>query len=240
MLASCAGQPRQGPPTKVIDAVLRTAPGAAQPSTIVATEVAFGRLARDTTPDAAFLQYSAPAAQVHLPAGMVPAPQWIGQAGRGLGATRWQTRAVAISCDGALAASAGRFTDAAGIVGDYVMIWQRESDNSYRWLYHAAGPDVPQPPPRKAPGQGDIVVTALDAVQGLVASCPRGGEGIPPPPALSLADDLPGNASLSGDGTLRWRWEERAGNRRFVAADYFYEGRWLKAFELDLAPGLQP
>lgn len=238
-LTACAAQPRMGPPNKVIDAVLRTAPGIAQPSTIVATEVAFGRLSKDVTQDAAFLQYAASGAQVHLPSGIVPVSQWAGQAGRTAGATRWQTRAVAISCDGALAASVGRYSDAAGIVGDYVMIWQRESDNSYRWLYHAAGPDVPQPPPRKAPEQGDIVVTALDAVQGLVASCPRGGDAIPAPPALSLADDLADNAALSRDGTLRWRWEERPGERRFVAADYFYEGRWLKAFELNLAAGLK-
>jgi hypothetical protein len=119
-----------------------------------------------------------------------------------------------------------------------VMIWQRQDNGSYRWAYHAAGPDVPQPPPRVRPRDGDIVVSALDAVQGLVASCPRGGDGIPPPPALSLASEAPADAALSRDGTLRWRWQQQDGGRKFVAADYFYEGRWLNAFEHSLASGL--
>lgn len=239
VLGACAGQqPRGGPPAKLIDAVLRTAPGGAQPSTIVAREVAFGRLASETTPAAAFLQYAAPEAQAHTAQGLVPVQQWTGQAGFPTRAAKWSTRAVSISCDGALAASTGRYTDAAGIVGNYVMIWQRQGDGLYRWTYHAAGPDVPQPPPRAPQRDGDIVVSALDAVQGLVASCPRGGNAIPPPPALSLASEAPSNAALSRDGTLRWHWQQQDGGATFVAADYFYEGRWLSAFEHSLAAGL--
>ncbi|MGY6551114.1 MAG: hypothetical protein ACXIT4_04370 [Erythrobacter sp.] len=237
VLSACAGQPRRGPPPKVIDQVLRSAPGVAQPSTIVAVELAFSRLAKETTQSAAFLQYAAPDAQVHLPSGVVPVQQWLEQSGFPAAATRWQTRAVAISCDGLLAASTGRYLDAGGIIGNYVMIWERQSDNSYRWVYHAAGPDVPQPPPRERPEDGDIVVTALDAVQGMIATCPRSGDAIPPPPALAIADDLPSVAALSRDGTLRWRWQQEAGAQKFVAADYFYEGRWLSAFEHSLATG---
>ena len=243
-LAGCAGG---GPPKPtrqqiaMIDRALTSAPGAAQPSTIVATEVAFGRLAAETTQAAAFLQYAAtPDAQVHMPEGVIGAQQWLSQTGFPTAATKWSTRAVAISCDGALAASTGRYTDSAGIVGNYVMIWQRQSDNAYRWIYHAAGPDVPQPPPRVRPRDGDITVTALDSVQGLVASCPRGGAAIPPPPALSLADDRPGLATLARDGTIRWRWQQEEGGRRFVAAEYFYEGRWLTAFEHTLSARLDP
>lgn len=234
-LSACASQqPRQGPPNKVIDAVLRTAPGSAQPSTIVALEAAFERLASETTPAAAFLEYAAPAARVQTPQGLMPAQQWTAQASFPTRAAKWSTRAVAIACNGALAASTGRFTDAAGIVGNYVMIWQRQDDGTYRWAYHTAGPDVPQPPPRVREREGSIVVSAMDSVQGLVASCPRGEAGIAPPPALSLASD----AQLSGDGTLRWRWQQQTGGGTLVAAEYFYEGRWLNAFEHNLATGL--
>jgi hypothetical protein len=243
MLAACAGS---GPPkpTKrqiaMIDRALSTAPGGAQPSTIVAAEVALSRLAAETTQSAAFLQYAAPGAQMHTRDGLVDIQQWLTQAGFPTAATRYSTRAVAITCDGALAASTGRYTDSQGIVGNYAIIWQRQSDNSYRWIYHAAGPDVPQPPPRVRPQDGDITVTALDAVQGLVASCPRGGSAIPPPPALSLGDDRPGDATLARDGTLRWRWQQGEAGARYVAAEYFYEGRWLTAFEHTLPAGLQP
>lgn len=237
-LTACAGKPpRQGPPNKVIDAVLRTAPGSAQPSTIVALEAAFERLAGEATPAAAFLEYAAPAAQAQTLQGLMPVQQWTAQAGFPTQVAKWSTRAVAIACDGALAASTGRFTDAAGIVGNYVMIWQRQGNGAYRWVYHAAAPDVPQPPPRTREAEGSIVVTAMDSVQGLVASCPRGEAGIAPPPALSLASDAPGDAQLSGDGTLRWRWQQQADGGTFVAAEYFYEGRWLSAFEHNLATG---
>jgi len=243
-LAACAGAGGPPRPTKremvVIDRAIASAPGSAQPSTIVATEVAFGRLAAETTPAAAFLQYAAPGAQVHTPMGLVGAPQWVAQAGFPTAATKWSTRAVAITCDGSLAASTGRYTDPKGLVGNYVLIWQRQSDNSYRWTYHAAGSDVPQPPPRARPQDGNITVTALDAVQGLVASCPRGGGAIPPPPALSLADDRPGEAALARDGTLRWRWQQAPDGLRYVAAEYFYEGRWLTAFEHSLPAQAQP
>jgi len=231
-LTACMGQPqRRGPPTKVIDAVLRGVPGVAQPSRIVAIEVALGQLASELTPTAALLNYAAATAQVQETSGLTPVQQWIGQAPPPATAIKWNTRAVAISCDGALAASTGRFTDAQGIVGKYAMIWQRQSDGSYRWLHHVAAPDVPQPPPRARPEPGNITVTAMDAVQGMIATCPRRGEDLPPPPALSVMDDLPGGATLSDDGTLRWRWQQRGDGARFIAAEYFYEGRWLNAFE---------
>lgn len=242
-LSACMGGGGPPKPTQrqiqMIDRALSTAPGAAQPSTIVALEVAFGRLAAETTPAAAFLQYAAPGAQVHTGAGLVAADQWITGTGFPTAATKWSTRAVAIACDGTLAASTGRYTDPQGIVGNYVLIWQRQSDNTYRWIYHVAGPDVPQPPRRERPQDGDITVTALDAVQGLVASCPRGGAAIPPPPAPAIADDSMSNAMLARDGTLRWRWQQADDGRHFVAAEYFYEGRWLTAFEHTLRAGPQ-
>lgn len=245
VLTACAGGGGPPRPTKreiaVINRALTTAPGAAQPSTIVATEVAFGRLAAETTQAAAFLQFAAASnAQVHTAEGLVSVQQWVAQADFPVAATKWTTRAVAIACDGALAASTGRYTDPQGIVGNYVVIWQRQDDNTYRWIYHAAGPDVPQPPPRVRPRNGDITVTALDAVQGLVASCSRGGDPIPPPPALAISDNRPGLAALARDGTLRWRWEQADAGGRFVAAEYFYEGRWLSAFALTLPARLDP
>lgn len=243
-LVGCAGGGGPPKPTKrqvqMIDRALSTAPGAAQPSTIVALEVAFGRLASETTPAAAFLQYAASGAQAHTPQGLMPVDDWVGQAGFPTRAAKWSTRAVAIACDGAVAASTGRYTDAEGIVGNYVMIWQRQTDGSYRWVYHMAAPDVPQPPPRVREADGDIVVSALDAVQGLVASCPRGDGSIPAPPAIPISGESPGGATLSNDGTLRWRWQQQDGGRTFIAAEYFYEGRWLNAFEHDLQAGPKP
>lgn len=117
-------------------------------------------------------------------------------------------------------------------------VWVRQPDGEYKWTYDAGGPDVPQPPPRAEVADGDIVVTAIDSIQGLVATCPRAGVPIPPPPAIPIGEDGAANAVLSKDGTLRWRWEHRPDGAKFVAAEYFYQGQWLTAIEETLAsPG---
>ncbi|MFL0354881.1 hypothetical protein ACI5KX_00260 [Erythrobacter sp. GH1-10] len=236
-LASCAGQQRRGPPPQVIDRALKGAPGEAQPSTIVATESAFARAAREQGQWTAFREFAAPGALIHGRNGTIVAEPWLAQQSDPESPVQWGPRTVVMSCDGATAVSVGRFQTPEGIVGNFVTVWERQSDRDYKWVYDVGGPDVPQPPPRKQFEDGDIVVTAIDAVQGLVATCPRAGETVPPPPALSLASDNPGAAKLSRDGTLRWRWEHLTDGRKFVSADYFFNGRWVTAVEETLASG---
>lgn len=232
-LTACASQ-RRGPPTEVINRVLAKAPGAAQPSTIVATEVAYARAADEFGFAQAALQFSAPGAQIHLRQGVVPIAA-IAEAFEQAGLqTQWGPRLVVQSCDGALALSQGRFIDGEGKVGNYVTTWVRQSDGSFKWTYDSAGLDDPQPPPRPEFEDGDIVVTAIDSVQGLIATCPR-GQTIPPPPALPASGGGASAVQVSSDGTLRWRWEHREGDIKYVTADYFYQGRWVTAIEESLA-----
>lgn len=234
-LAACAGAPRPGPSAKLIDRALKTAPGAAQPSAVVATEIAYLREAKERGQYTVAMEFAAPGAVLHGRNGPVPAGPLFARIGDPDQTVEWSPRTVVMSCDGALALSLGRFKDPEGFVGNYVTGWARQSDNTYKWFYDVAGRDNPQPPPREQFEDGDIVVTAIDAVEGLVATCPRRGETVPPPPALSISGDNPGEARLSRDGTLRWRWEHRAGGEKFVAAEYFYNGQWLTAFEEVLA-----
>ncbi len=233
---ACAPQ-RQGPPPAVINRVLATAPGAAQPSTIVAAELAFARAARERGQWTAFRLYAAPGALLHGRNGPFPIEPWLATQTDPPKAVDWEPRAVAISCDGAVAVSQGRLTTPEGMVGDFVTVWERQGNGEYRYVFDAGGLDVPQPPPKPpVEEEGRIVVTALNAVKGLVASCPRGGAAIPPPPPIAVGDDGKADARLSRDGSLRWRWEHRADGTRYAAADYFYQGRWLTAFEQSLAP----
>lgn len=234
-LAACAPRP-QGPPIAVINRALATAPGAAQPSTIVAAELAFSRAARERGQWTAFRMFAAPGALLHGEDGPFPIEPWLATQTDPSEAVQWAPRAVAISCDGALAVSQGRYVDPQGKVGNFVTVWERQSDGQYRYVFDVGGDDVPQPPPRKPVEDGDIVVTSIDAVQGLVASCPRRDAAVPPPPAIPVGEEGKADARLSRDGTLRWRWEHRADGTRYVAADYYYEGRWLSAFEQTLAP----
>lgn len=239
-LSACAGGGVPPKPSKrvvaQIDRALTNAPGAAQPSTIVKAELAFSRAARERGQWTAFRMFAAPGALLHGRNGPFPIEPWLATQTDPPEAIQWEARAVAMSCDGALAVSQGRYRDPDGKVGNFVTVWERQPDGDYRYVFDAGGDDVPQPPPRKPVEDGDIVVTAIDSVQAYIGSCPRGGSAPLPPPAIAVGDDGKADARLSRDGTLRWRWEHRADGTRFAAADYFYEGRWLTAFEQSLAP----
>ncbi len=239
-LTACAGgQQRRGPPAKVINRVLATAPGAAQPSTIVATELAFARAAREQGQWTAYRSFSAPGAVLHGSGGVTDATRFLNQRPDPATAIQWAPRTVVMSCDGALALALGRFQDTEGFVGNYVTAWARQSDNSYKWIYDANGRDNPQPPPRQQQEEGEIIVTAINAIAGLVATCPSNSrdrdEGVPPPPPMAIGEDGKADAQLSRDGTLRWQWEHRPDGTKFVKAEYFYEGAWEVAFEESLA-----
>ncbi|QFT76658.1 hypothetical protein [Erythrobacter sp. THAF29] len=234
-LSACAGGQRPGPPPQVIDRALKTAPGAAQPSTVVATEIAFARVAKEKGQWTAFREFAAPGAMLHGRNGAFTAEAFLAQQSDPEKAVQWAPRTIVMSCDGALAVSLGRYQDPEGLVGNFVTVWERQSDNAYKWVYDVGGPDTPQPPPRKEIEDGDIVVTAIDAVQGLVATCPRAGEAIPPPPADSSVGVRAQDAKTSRDGTLRWRFEHRGEGEKFIAAEYFYNGQWVTAIEESLA-----
>ncbi len=240
-LAACAGGGGAPKLNKrqiaIVDRALARAPGAAQPSTIVAAELAFSRAARERGQWTAFREFAAPNAQIHGDNGPFAALSWLAAQTDPPAAVQWSPRAVVISCDGALAVSKGRFRDPEGKVGNFVTVWERQADGEYRYTFDVGGEDNPQPPPKQRQEEGDIIVTALDLVQGLIASCPRPGAPIvAPPPIVTLQN---GKANFSRDGTLRWIWAHSPDGTRYFSADYFYESRWVTAIEQSLAPAIK-
>ena len=233
-VSACAGQQRRGPPPKVINRVLATAPGAAQPSTIVKTEIAYARAAREQGLFTAGLEYATPGAIQHSRNGGVPFTTLAQSLSDPAIAPQWAPRVVVISCDGALALTKGRFKDPEGFVGNYVTTWVRQPDNTYKWSYDVAGRDDPQPAPPEPIPEGAIVVTAIDSIKGLVASCPERGTR-PPPPASDPQASGSAAVQTSSDGTLRWQWEHRGDGTKYVKAQYWYEGGWETAIEESLA-----
>lgn len=234
-LTSCASPRPRGPSNTVIERTLSQAPGKAQPSTIVSTELAYARAAKEQGFASAAENFAAIGALIHSENGVVPFANVAAALASANIQTSWAPRVVVKSCDGSLAVSQGRFVDGEGKVGNYVTVWALQSDGSYKWTYDSAGLDDPQPPPRPEFEDGDIVVTAMDVIDGLIATCARPGEAIPPPPAIPVGEGGASAAQVSRDGTLRWRWEHRSGNVKYVVADYFYEGEWLPAIEESLA-----
>lgn len=238
LLAGCAsGPPRpSAKQLKRIDRVLASAPGAAQPSTIVATEVAFARMARDEGQWTAFRHFAAADGVMHGPSGPFPAQAWLASQKDPKAAVQWAPRTVWMSCDASLAVSMGRYREPAGNVGTFVTVWERQNDGTYRWLYDGGADDDPQPPPppTDAAGPDEIVVTAIDAVRGEVADCIAPGATPPPPlPAGLYPEGTRTGGGASRDGTLAWRWVHLADGRRQIVSSIFRDRGWEEAARFD-------
>ncbi|WP_427969129.1 hypothetical protein [Altererythrobacter sp.] len=233
-VAACGGPQRPRLPDRVIKRALAGAPGEAQPSKIVAVELAFARAAKEKGQWTAFREFAGPGAIIDGQGGPIEAQDWLANRQDPPAAVQWEPRSIWMSCNGALAVSQGRFRDPDGVVGTFVTVWQRQSNDQYRWIYDTGAPDNPQPPARKPlapPEEGDIVVEAMDAVQGLVADCPKRGEAVPAPPAISLSDEIQQGSGISHDGTLQWRWEHDADGSRRVVAEFLQRGKWVVALD---------
>lgn len=236
VLAGCtSGPPRT--PIKVIDRALATAgtTGLAQPGQIVATESGFARTAREQGQWSAFTEYAAPGAVLHLPSGLVPAAEWLRGRANPAAPMRWAVRDVWMSCDSAIAVSQGRYRDANGLVGNYVTAWRRQSDNTYRWTYHASAADQPQPAPRpeQARGEDEIVVLAMELIKGHVADC----KGNKPADPGAQTNPAPLVKASAPDGTLHWLAQQREdGARRFIVLSN-QDGAWDEVLDIGFNPG---
>ena len=235
-LAGCATQrPRYS--AQVIDRVLADAPYEAQPGKVVAAESAFARMAREEGQWTAFRDFSAEGAMIHGRNGPIDARTWLAGQKDPEQAVQWGPRAVWLSCTGDVAISRGRLVDADGMVGTYVTVWQRQSDDSYKWVYDVGTLDDPQPPAAEKPGPDEIVVSGMDLVRGHVADC-REAAGPPPPP---MPEGLYPEGTRQGGGqardeTLRWNWLQLADGRRVFTSYILRDGTWEAAAKLDIPP----
>ncbi len=121
---------------------------------------------------------------------------------------------VWMSCDATLAATQARFKNADGVVGTAITIWQRGTDDAYRWIDHEQIPSgVPEAAEALDADPDAIVVRGVPDIQGIVADCVTSA-GLPPlPEAVTNANDITGRVS-SSDYSLRYYRHETAGARR--------------------------
>ena len=179
----------------------------ANPSAVIAAELAFARDAAQRGQWTAFAAAAAPDAVMVVPQ-LVWAQQWLKGRANPPAALRWQPAEVWSSCDGMLIVSHGRWQAGTGSGGGwFTTLWQRQFDGSYRWVFDhgddgaATGPepdmiaahvaDCP-PRPHRAEGGPD----------------PRGNKR-PKPPKPVAPRDLPPldparHAGAAPDGSLRW------------------------------------
>lgn len=241
-LAACASNP--GPTRSQrdrIERVLATSPGQAQPSKIVATEIAFSRAAREKGQWSAFAEYAASGAVIHGRDGPIGAAPWLASQDDPKAAVQWTPLAVWMSCDGQLAVSQGKFAEPGGNWGYYVTVWERQSDGSYRWTYDMGAPDpmlTERENREREPVIGDenaIVVEAIPMVQGDFAQCAR-GSGKPQPLATSIETDARTGGTVSRDGSLSWQWLHYGDGRRAFSASLWKAGSWEEALRFDITP----
>ena len=238
VLSGCMAGPPQPTQRQMarIDRALASAPGTAQPSVVVATEVAFARMARDDGQWTAFRHFAADDGVLHGAGGPIAAKAWLASQSNPPAAVQWAPRIVWMSCDGMLAVSQGRFRDPDGMVGTFNTVWQRQSDGTYRYLYDGGEKDDPQPVrrPETEPGEGEIVVTAIDSIRGEVADC-RAPDGPPPPPIPEplYPEGTRSGGGVSPDGTLVWSWVHLPDGRREITSSIYRDGSWEEATRFD-------
>lgn len=209
LLASCASGPGGNDPR---ERFYRSLAPRANPSAVIATELAFAREAREEGQWTAFREFAAEDAVMFVPEA-VKARDWLANRADPPQPVQWQPHQVWSSCDGSLSVTKGAWQQPDGTVGYFTTIWQRESSRrreEYRWVLD----------------QGDALAEPLpepDIIRTKVADCATGGL----PAAFDSAQaDWEANADAAGavagygesrDGTLVYRYQVAPGGARVIS-----------------------
>jgi hypothetical protein len=170
----------------------------ANPSAVIAAEIAFAQLAQEKGQWAAFAQTATVDAVMFVPQ-MVYAQTWLKGRANPPQAVKWQPHIVWSSCDGSLMVSHGAWQGAAGKTGYFTTIWQRQKDGKYKWVLDH-GDELKEP------------LLAPEMLSGQIADCPdRGKRPAGPSPKVKdlKAKDLQpldprARSGKSLDGSLWW------------------------------------
>ena len=172
----------------------RPGAGTANPSALIAQEIAFNRMAREKGQWKAFAKFADDEAILFVPRAVL-AKDWL--RGRDEPATTldWDAYEVWMSCDGTLGVTRGGWTRSDGAVGYFTTIWKKTKKGDYRWVLD----------------QGDQLASPLekpDFASAVVADCPAPG-GRRPGEGEDIVVTAPGPSGqgASRDGTLRWRYD---------------------------------
>lgn len=182
--------------------------GYANPGQVIATEIAFARLAQDKGQWTAFRATATKNAVMFVPQ-PVYAQEFLKGKPDPAKAVAWQPHQVWSSCDGSAAITRGAWQKDDGTSGYFTTVWLRQKDGKYKWVLD----------------QGDALPMPLDPpemITSKVADCPQGyrpGRGAKP---QNFKGKLPplDPARIAGrslDGTLTWDTAVSPdGARRFV------------------------
>jgi hypothetical protein len=183
----------------------------ADPSRVVAAELAFARLAQEKGQWTAFIETSTDQAVIFSPGPMLAHVALKGRANPAV-AVKWQPHQVWMSCDGSLAVTKGAWQRPQG-VGYFTTVWQRQRDGNYKWVMDQ-GDGLEQP------------LAEPEMIGGKVAQCEirpnafgRRGRAkaamASVTPTICAGDACTGGGS-SADGTLTYRYATMPKGREFT------------------------
>ena len=185
----------------------------ANPSAVVAAELAFARMAQEKGQWAAFRQFAADDALMFTPQ-PTQAKAWLKGRAEPPVAVKWQPYEVWMSCDGSLAVTKGAWQRPNG-VGYFTTVWQRQKNGDYKWVLD----------------QGDALVQPLpepEMIAGQVADCSK-----PSPPDIPAAAGR--TVGWSNDGTLQWIVEVKPDNSRSFKVHRWTGSGYEEALRSDVA-----
>ncbi|MFT4025734.1 MAG: hypothetical protein QM676_02860 [Novosphingobium sp.] len=110
----------------------------ADPSAVIAADLALSRIAREKGQWQALRKAAAPGAVLIAPRA-VDAATWLKRQPEPVTPQRWEPRTVWMSCDGGYAVSHGVWTRG-GSSGEYVAVWERQDKGDWKWLLREEGP----------------------------------------------------------------------------------------------------
>lgn len=191
---------------------------AANPSALIAAEIAFNRMAQEQGQWTTFREYAAPDAVMFVPQ-TVNAADWLKGRADPPASVEWQPHEAWISCDGSLGAARGAWQQPDGSTGYFTTVWQRQKDGDYKWVMD----------------QGDALTNPLkapDMLSATVADCTK--PPAPRPTPQWIDGDIRGGAA--NDQTLAWMTRVRPDNSRSVSVEYWDGSRWQNVIQSQVMP----
>ena len=170
----------------------------ANPSAVIAAEMAFARAAQEKGQWTAFRQYATRDAVMFVP-GQVNAQDWLRRQSDPAEAVRWQPYQVWSSCDGSFVVSTGGATYPGGAQSNFLTVWQKQDDGEYRWVLDQSLPHAERP-------------FAADTIGAEVADCPANRPG----GRIVARRGENWRSGRSNDGTLEWSTQQEATCDRLV------------------------
>jgi len=186
----------------------------ANPSALIATELAFAREAREKGQWTAFRDYAAGDAIMFVPQQVV-ARDWLKKQANPAQAMTWQPYAVWMSCDGSMGITKGGWQRPDGTVGYFTTVWRKQKNGAYKWQLD----------------QGDTLAQHLAApemISGDVADCSRAKPTeVPAAPGRTVG--------WSDDKTLQWSVEVKPDNSRSFTVNRWTGQGYKEVLRSDVA-----